>query len=227
MNKERKINSRALTKENRRTIMKIEHYLETHHINEVAGEEIIADIVGMALECQERGDSFTEMIGDDHESFCRELVRNSPKQYIHERVLRIMHWFLLFAMLLLPGLYLVELVLPKYFPGSVNGLIYTVRLSYVLKYYILMFAIVIGWFYVRMHTYKPTKYVFGTYFSVIMLFFLLTDGVLAFIVGEIIVDLSILLWVISTGAVLLICDLASRMIAVSIAYTRKNHTKRD
>ena len=227
MNKERKNNSRILTKENRHIIMKIEHYLETHHINEVAGEEIIADIVGMALECQERGDSFTEMIGDDHESFCRELVKNSPKQYIHERILRIMHWFLLFAMLLLPGLYVVELALPKYSPGSISGLVYTVRLSYVLKYYILMFAIVIGWFYVRMHTYKPTKYVFGTYFAAIMLFFLFTDGVLAFIVGDRTVELNVLLWIICTGAVLLICDLASRMIAVSIAYRKNNRIKRD
>ncbi len=221
MNKERKRSANTLTKENKRIIMKIEHYLETRYINEIAGEEILSDIVGMALECQERGDSFGEMIGDDHESFCRELIRNSPKQYIHERILSICHWFLLFAMLLLPGLYLIELILPQYSPGSVNALIYTVRSSYVIKYYIIMFVLVLGWFFVRMYTYKPTKYVFGTYFAVFMLFFLFTDGVLAFIIGERLIKINVLIWIISLGIMLLLCDLLRRVIAMTIAYRRK------
>ncbi len=221
MKKERKINPGALTKENKRIIMKIEHYLETRYINEIAGEEILSDIVGMALECQERGDSFAEMIGDDHESFCRELIKNSPKQFIHERILSVLHWFLLFAMLLLPGLYIVELALPQYSPGAVSGLVYTVKLAYILKYYILMFVIVIGWFFVRMYTYKPTKYVFGAYFAILMLLFLFTDGILAFIVGKRLVKINVLVWLISLAILLIICDLVRRIIAMTIAYKRR------
>ena len=97
MNKERKNSARILTRENKRIIMKIEHYLESRYINQVAGKEIMSDIVGMAIECQERGDSFAEMIGSDHEAFCRELIRNSPRQHIHERILHVLHWFILFA----------------------------------------------------------------------------------------------------------------------------------
>ncbi len=221
MNKERKKSSRILTKENKKIIMKIEHYLESRYINQVAGEEIMSDIVGMALECQERGDSFAEMIGSDHEAFCRELIRNSPRQYIHERILHVVHWFLLFATFLLPCLYLVEFMLPRFFPGSVDGLIYTVKLSYVLKYYIIMLVLVVGWFFVRMYTYKPTKYVLGTYFGVFLLFFLFTDGVLAFILHDKILNINIIIWTVSVAILLIICDLARRMIAISIAYAKK------
>lgn len=221
MNKERKNSARILTKENKRIIMKIEHYLESRYINQITGKEIISDIVGMAIECQERGDSFAEMIGADHEAFCRELIRNSPRQHIHERILHVLHWFLLFATFLLPGLFLVEVLMQDYFPGSVNGLIFTVKLSYLLKYYIIMLVLVIGWFIVRMHTYKPTKYVFGTYFAVFMLFFLFTDSVLAFIMNDTILKINILIWTLAVAALLVICDLTRLVIAMSIAYKKR------
>ncbi len=221
MNKERKNSSRILTKENKRIIMKIGHYLESRYINQVAGEEIMSDIVGMALECQERGDSFSEMIGSDHEAFCRELIRNSPRQHVYERILHVLHWFLLFATFLLPGLFAVEFLMPSYFPGRVDGLMFTVKLSYVLKYYIIMLVLVIGWFIVRMHTYKPTRYVLGTYFAVFMLFFLFTDGVLAFIMNDTVLKINIIIWTVTVAVLLLICDLTRRVIAMSIAYKKR------
>lgn len=220
MKKEHKVSYKTLTKENRKIIMKIEHYLETRYINEVAGEEILSDIVGMALECQERGDSFSDMIGNDHESFCRELVKNSPKKHVHERVLSVLHWTLLFGLLLFPGLFLVELACSNLFPGSISYFIYHIPLSYLLKYYILMFVLVAGWFFVRMNTYKPTKYVFGTYFAAFMLMFIFSDSILSFIVGTKYVDIHVLAWAAILGTLLLICDLVSRVIAVTIAYKR-------
>lgn len=221
MNKERKNSARILTRENKRIIMKIEHYLESRYINQVAGKEIMSDIVGMAIECQERGDSFSEMIGSDHEAFCRELIRNSPRQHMHERILHVLHWFILFATCLMPSLYLFEALMPKYFPGCVDGLIFTVKLSYILKYYIIMLVLVIGWFIVRMHTYKPTKYVFGTYFAVFMLFFIFTDGVLAFIMNDTLLHINILIWTLAVAALLVICDLTRLVIAMSIAYKKR------
>ena len=62
MKKERKLSLSCLSRENKAIVLKIEHYLETRGINDVSGEEVISDIIGMALECQERGDSFEEMI---------------------------------------------------------------------------------------------------------------------------------------------------------------------
>ena len=223
-NKERKNSLRALTKENRKTVHKIEQYLESRYINEIAGEEIISDIVGMALECQERGESFSETIGSDHELFCRELIRNSPKQFVHERILHVVHWFLLFAAFLLPGLYIIELLFSAYSPGFVKGFLYTVRLSYVLKYYVIMLVLVVGWFFVRMYNYKPTKYVFGIYFTVIILFFLFTDAILKFIVGNFIFSFNIIVWLVSLLSLLLMCDLSRRVVAMTIAYKRNKST---
>ncbi len=220
MNRERKTSAKILTKENRRIIMKIEQYLESRYINEIAGEEILSDIVGMALECQERGDSFEQMIGADHEAFCRELVRNSPKQHLHERILHMLHWLLLFATCLLPGLFLIEILFPAYSPGNIVGIDYTVRFSYILKYYILMFVIVVGWFFVRMYNYKPTKYVFGTYFTILMLFFLFTDAILKFIIGNMSVNINIIVWTVTLAVLFVICYLLRRVIAMSIAYKR-------
>ena len=162
------------------------------------------------------------MIGDDHQSFCRELVKHSPKKYIHERVLGILHWFLLFAMLLFPGLFLLELMFPNIFPGSVSGLIYNVNTTYILKYYILTLVLVLGWFFVRMNAYKPTKYLLGLWFIVFMLVFLFIDLALVTIIKEWIVNISVIVWLLVFGALLLICDLTSRIIAISIAYRRKN-----
>lgn len=222
---EKKVSIRNLSKDNRKIIHKIEHYLETHYINKIAGEEILSDIIGMALECQTRGDSFSEMIGDDHEGFCRELIKNSPKQYFHERILGILHWFILFAMLLLPGLYFVELIFPQYSPAVVHGLSYSVRLTFLLKYYIFMFVIVIGWFFVRMYTYKPTKYVFGSYFLVLMLIYLFSEGLLSFIIKDSFVMINVLVWFGIFAAFLIICDLVTRIIAMSIAYKQKLNIK--
>ena len=54
MDKELSASMKKLNKENRRVIMKMEQYMESRYINEIAGEDILADMVGMALEYQER-----------------------------------------------------------------------------------------------------------------------------------------------------------------------------
>ena len=67
MDKELSASMKKLNKENRRVIMKMEQYMESRYINEIAGEDILADMVGMALEYQERGEPFSEAIGGDCE----------------------------------------------------------------------------------------------------------------------------------------------------------------
>ncbi len=226
MDKELRLSMKKLTKENRRLIMKMEQYMETRYINEIAGEDILADIVGMALECQERDENFNNAIGGDCELFCKELVRNSPRQSWFERILNVLRWLLLFSMILLPALFVIELIFPNMSPSEHDGLLFSSRAVFVLKYYLLMFVLVIGWFFVRMYTYKPMKYVMGSYIAVFMLFFLFTDGILGFFFNDALIKVNILVWIVSFGVVLALCDLLKRLAAITIAYRkRKNDNK--
>lgn len=225
MDKELFASMKKLNKDNRRIIMKMEQYMETRYINEVAGEDILADMVGMALEYQERGEPFSEAIGGDCEAFCRELVRNSPRQSPAERILSVMRWLVLFSMILMPVLWLIELIFPKYSPSEANGFLFTTGAAFAIKYYILMFILVIGWFFVRMYTYKPMKYVMGTYIGVFMLFFLFTDGILRYIVKDCKISVNIVVWVLAFGGVLLLCDVLKRLAAITVAYRKRKEER--
>lgn len=223
MDKELSASMKKLNKENRSIILKMETYLESHYVNEVSCEDILSDIVGMALECQERDESFLTTIGGDSEIFCRELIRNAPRQSVWERIFNALRWLFLYASILLPGMFLVEILFTKWSPAEIEGLLYTVRLSFILKYYIFMFILVAGWFIVRMCAYKPMKYVFGTYFGVFMLFFLFTDAVLTFLIGDCVVTLNPLVTACIFGILTVLCDMIRRLAAFTIAYRlRKN-----
>lgn len=124
MDKELAASIKKLNKDNRRIIMKMEQYMEARYINEIACEDILADMVGMALEYQERGEPFSEVIGNDCEAFCKELVVNSPRQSPLERVLNVFRWLILFSMLLMPGLYLLELYFPRFLRRRRRGDVY-------------------------------------------------------------------------------------------------------
>lgn len=221
MDKELAASIKKLNKDNRRIIMKMEQYMEARYINEIACEDILADMVGMALEYQERGEPFSEVIGNDCEAFCKELVVNSPRQSPLERVLNVFRWLILFSMLLMPGLYLLELLFPRFSPSQADGVMFITRTAFAMKYYILMFVLVTGWFFVRMYTYKPMKYVMGSYISVFMLFFLFTDGILSFFVKEKIMSVNIIVWIVVFGISLLMCDILKRLAAITIAYKKQ------
>lgn len=227
MDKELIASMKKLNKDNRRIIMKMEQYIESRYINEVAGEDIIADMVGMALEYQERGEPFSEAIGGDCEAFCKELVRNSPRQSPAERVLSILRWLMLFSMLLMPALWIIELVFPKYSPSSADGFRFSVGAAFAIKYYILMFILVVGWFFVRMYTYKPMKYVMGTYIGVFMLFFLFTDGIVKYFVKDYVISVNIIVWALVFGAALLLCDVLRRLTAVTVAYRKRRDSQKN
>jgi len=226
VDKELSVAKRKLNKENARLIMKMELYLESHYINEVSGEEILSDIVGMALECQERNESFLTAIGGDSEAFCRELIRNSPRQSRFERILNILRWLFFFSALLMPGLVLVEAIFSKLSPASLDGFLFTAPLSFLLKYYVFLIVLVAGWFVVRLCTYKPMKYVFGTYFAVFMLFFLFTEAVLSFVVGSQNVTVSYPIVTLAFAILTVLCDMGRRLTAFTIAYhKRKKESK--
>lgn len=221
MNKELAASIKRLNKENRRIIMNIEHYMETRSINEIFCEDILTDIVGMALECQHRGEPFSKAIGPDYESFCKELVKNSPRQSIVEKVLGLLRWFVLFSMCLMPVLYLIEILFPNQSPSDYSGVDFYARVSFVTKYYILMFVLIIGWFFVKKYTYKPMKYVFGTYMGVIMGFFLFSDGIINYFVKNSEIKINIVIWLVAFGLLLLIFDMLKRLIAFREAYKKR------
>ncbi len=227
MNKELAASIKKLNKENRRILLKMEHYMETRSINEIACEEILSDIVGMALEYQERGEPFSSAIGSDYESFCRELVRNSPRQSIFERILILLRWLFLYGMLILPVLYLVERIVPGFTPAEIRGGIYSVPAVFLTKYFTLLIILVVGWFFVKMYTYKPMKYVIGTYITVFMLFFLFSNELLTLILGDLPVTVNIFWWVLGLGGATLLCDLARRLAAMTVAYQKKKSEKKE
>ena len=224
MNKELSLSMKKLNRENRRIIRKMELYLESRYINEFAGEEILSDIVGMALECQKRGESFSDAIGGDSETFCRELIRNSPRQSVLERVLVVLIWLLFFTMFLVPGLYLIEWSFPglNHSSAQIEGFLYTVRLSFLLKSEILIILLVIGWFLVKRNTYRPMKYVVGLYVAVPMAAFLIPDTILNFNTP---VTISLPIYVGVVFALLCLAYLGRKLTALTIAYQKKKHSQ--
>ncbi len=221
MNKELAASMKKLNKENRRIIMKMENYMETRSINEICCEDILTDIVGMALEYQERGELFSKAIGTDYEEFCKELVKNSPRQSVAEKVLGLLRWLVLFSMCLMPVLYFIEIVFPKLSPSDYSGIDFYAKISFVTKYYILMFVLVIGWFFVKKYTYKPMKYVLGTYIGVIMAFFLFSDAIINYFVKNAELKINIIIWCVVFGLLLLILDMLKRLIAFTAAYKKR------
>lgn len=64
---------KELTKENSDLITRMYFYLVSSSLKEIEVEIIRKDLTGMALEAQERGESFADVIGEDYKRFCDEL----------------------------------------------------------------------------------------------------------------------------------------------------------
>ena len=64
MTSEQKKALKRVSKPNRKIILKMQRNLSTYDLNEMEHEQTISDIIGMALEYEERGESFGEAIGD-------------------------------------------------------------------------------------------------------------------------------------------------------------------
>ena len=203
----------------------MEQYFESRYINEIACNDIMVDIAGMAIESQQRNQPFIEVIGGDFENFCKEMIENAPRQSWAERILSVMHWILLFSMVFVPGLFIIKMLIPKYAPGEINNISYEVPLAFLLKYFILMLIVVVGWFFVRMYTYKPMKYVMGSYVGIILGLFLASDFLLKYIIGDFLVYLNLIIWIIALALMLLMCDLSRKLVATTIAYKNSKKNK--
>ena len=220
MNKEYKSILKRLSKVNRRTIVKMQHYLETCYINEVVYEDMMCDIAGMALECQERGEAFADSIGTDYKTFCRSLAYNAKKQTFPERFFDVLKWIVYFDGIIIPLLYVLYAIFDSTRP-HLNGLTLSAPAGQLLMYFSVATSMVLGFFMAKRFTYCAQSIVIFIYMAAVLLIFLMTDFLGSVFLSEITVSVSTVTWGIIICAVLLICYLARRLIAMNIAYKAK------
>lgn len=222
MNKEYRSLLLKLTKENRRTIVKMQHYLETCYINEVVFEDMICDLAGMALECQERGECFESSIGMNYKTFCRSLAENAKKQTFPERFFDVLKWIVYFDGIIIPLLYVFYAVFGFTKP-NLDGLVLRAPAGQLLMYFSVATFTVLGFFIAKRFTYYAQTLVIFTYLAAVISVFLLTDFLGDLFFGDLNVSISIVAWGLVIMAVLIICYMARRLIATSIAYKAKTN----
>ncbi len=211
-----------LSPENKKTIKKMKCYLKTHHINEIVFEDIISDIIGMAIESQKRGENFSDSVGMEYETFCRELVLNSPKQSFLEKFLDTLRYLLICGLCIIPILFVIKLIFPQFAPGNTSGFRYTAPAAYILKYCIFAFITVVGWYLVRRYVYKYRPLVITIYFSVLFLYIIMSDILFVHFFKGVFFEINIILWIILFSVLLLICIGSKRLAAFTVAYKNKS-----
>ncbi|MBQ8208378.1 MAG: hypothetical protein IJZ89_06580 [Clostridia bacterium] len=220
MNKEYRSLLIKLSRDNRRTIVKMQHYLETCYINEVVYEDMMCDLAGMALECQERGEKFENSIGTDYKSFCRSLAVNAKKQTFPERFFDVLKWIVYFDGIIIPLLYVLYAIFGFTRP-ILDGLTLTAPAGQLLMYFSVATCMVLGFFIAKRFTYHAQTLVIFTYMAAVILVFLLTDFLGEALLGDMTLSVSLIAWGIVIGALLIICYLSRRLIATNIAYKSK------
>lgn len=76
-----------LSKVNKKILTDMIVYLHSSNLREIDIQVMRKDLIGMALECELRGDSLESAIGDDFKSFCNELIANSRTTTVYEKIL--------------------------------------------------------------------------------------------------------------------------------------------
>ncbi|MBE6538130.1 MAG: hypothetical protein E7671_01525 [Ruminococcaceae bacterium] len=224
MNKEYGSILKQLSKENRKTIKKMQHYLETCYINEVVFEDLMCDIAGMAMECQERGENFADSIGTDYKSFCLSLSENVKKQSFPERFFEVLKWMVYFVGIIIPFLYVMYAFFDATRP-NLSGFVLNAPASEIFMYFSVSTLVVIGFFLAKRFTYCAQTLVIFIYFAAVTGAFVLTDFLGEAIFGNITLSVNLITWGVVILVLLLICQLARRLIATNIAYKAKERRK--
>ncbi|MDV0444227.1 hypothetical protein [Methanorbis rubei] len=94
LRKENNALEKELTRENSSLITRMYFYLTASALTDLEVETIRKDLTGMALEAQERNDSFAEVIGEDYTLFCNELIANGRKKTPLTKVLDVVELLL-------------------------------------------------------------------------------------------------------------------------------------
>lgn len=209
-----------LSLENRRTLRRMARYLDSYALNEVAYEELMSDLAGMALECQERQQPFCEAVGMDEVAFCHELVANCPRETRAERILGGCSWIVLWIGLVLPVMMLLEVIF-TWMPGSCEGLLYHTPLSFLLKYCTTAALAACGLFFLKRMSYYSKSLIGTVYLIVFLVVFITVSEVCTYLLGAMQVSISLVVWAVVFGILLLLCYVAKRCTAMTVAYQQK------
>ena len=107
-----RIDYKKLNKENKKQVRKMMQYIEPV-MNCMAYNEVMQEIVHKTLELQEQGGRFTQVFGYDVEQYCKDLIKEHPKQGILERIMVIIEEISLFVMVILVFQYIFTLMSPN------------------------------------------------------------------------------------------------------------------
>lgn len=88
MTEEMRQMSEELKEENKILFDNLSYYLKKSHLSGSQVEEYRRDLLGMALEAQLRGESFAEIIGEDYQGFCDQLIEAGTPETIFQKVVR-------------------------------------------------------------------------------------------------------------------------------------------
>lgn len=87
LRKENNLIDKQLSKENNLILTDMVCYLHSSDICEYDIEVIRKELTGMALEAQLRSEKFRDVIGEDYKELCDELMKNSRKKTLYEKLL--------------------------------------------------------------------------------------------------------------------------------------------
>jgi len=213
-----------LDPENKKLLRKIKLYVDSRHLSRVAKEDLMGDIAGMALESQKRGESFSESIGD-HEIFCRELVKNSPRATVAEEIFRILTFVFLFAALLAPFIYALDAVFDL--SGiTTAGAVLSVPNAMLLKYLCVVSIAVAGWFLAFRQLYRSIVAVCVTYAVTIIVGFAVFDVFTGLIPDAPVWEINLIWWFLCFGALFALSLTANRLTAITVAYQQQKKLRK-
>ena len=183
----------------------------------------MTDLVGMALECQQRGQPFADAMGMDEAVFCHELVANCPRVTFLERLLAALRWMVMWVGCILPVMALLECVFPWISGEFANGLYY-VPLPFFCKYLAAVIPVAAGMYIFKRLTYHSRSLVW-TLFSVVFLFLFITvSEVSARFMSAVTLPLSLWLWLWLFGGAVAFFHVAKRCVALTVVYRQKKKT---
>lgn len=100
LRKENNTQDKGLSKENNSAMTDIVCYLRASNLCEYDIEMIRKELIGMILEAQLRGETFSHVVGDDYKGFCRELMKNGRQKTLYEKILEMLYVFIFAFMVL-------------------------------------------------------------------------------------------------------------------------------
>ncbi len=212
---------KKLTRENRNIIRKMKYYLNSHHLNEISYDSLIEDIVGMALETQERGEDFSDTVGIEYKDFCDELIKNTLRKSYAEKILGALAWILAYVGLVVPFMYLFSLIIqmPEVF---CKGVMLITPLELIYKYLIIVFALNIGWILIKRNVYKSPTIIFPLFLAIITIVVMFSDYITVLLWRQRqIIEVNVLIWTAVFAVSALLTVFIKRAVATHLA--KLNH----